>query len=101
MNNQILKGDKTPAPMACLPRSCSIATLFMQAGQIASDYKTGVPPEAKQDSAFPYYRVQTSKSRRDIFSRTFRSVFANAGSDFRDVVKAQVFLKDLNDFYLF
>ena len=25
------------------------------AGQIASDYKTGVPPQARQDPAFPFY----------------------------------------------
>jgi hypothetical protein len=29
-------------------------------GQIASDYKTSVPPEARTDPAFPYYGRHTA-----------------------------------------
>src|SRR5258706_6906313 len=70
------------------------------AGQIASDYKTGVPPEARQDPAFPYYGSDIQKQARYVLIN-LRSVFQAAGCDFKDVVKSQVFLTDLNDFFHF
>ena len=69
-------------------------------GQIASDYRTGVPPEARQDSAFPYYGSDIQKQARYVLNN-LRSVFKAAGCDLKDVVKSQVFLTDLNDFYYF
>src|SRR5690349_11739230 len=70
------------------------------AGQIASDYKTGVPPEARQDPAFPYYGSDIQKQARYVL-KNLRSVFVAAGMDLKDVVKSQVFLTDLDDFYYF
>jgi len=70
------------------------------AGQIASDYRTGVPPEARQDPAFPYYGSDIQKQARYILDN-LRSVFKAAGCDLKDVVKSQVFLTDLRDFYYF
>ena len=70
------------------------------AGQIAADYRTGVPPEARQDPAFPYYGSDIQKQARYILDN-LRSVFKAAGCDLKDVVKSQVFLTDLRDFYYF
>src|SRR5437773_5524538 len=70
------------------------------AGQIASDYRTGVPPEARQDPAFPYYGSDIQKQARYVLGN-LRSVFKAAGCDLKDVVKSQVFLTELNDFYYF
>ena len=67
------------------------------AGQIASDYRTGVPPEARQDPAFPYYGSDIQKQARYVLGN-LRSVFKAAGCDLKDVVKSQVFVTDLNDF---
>ena len=69
------------------------------ASQIASDYRTGVPPEARQDPAFPYYGSDIQKQARYVLGN-LRSVF-KAGCDLKDVVKSQVFLTDLRDFYYF
>jgi enamine deaminase RidA (YjgF/YER057c/UK114 family) len=70
------------------------------AGQIASDYRTGVPAEARQDPAFPYYGSDIQKQARYVLNN-LRSVFKAAGCDLKDVVKSQVFLTDLRDFYYF
>ena len=53
MNNHVLKGAKTPTPMAHYCQGVLHRNTIYAAGQIASDYQTGVPPEAKQDPAFP------------------------------------------------
>ena len=100
MNNEILKGAKTPTPMAHYCQGVLHHNTIYAAGQIASDYQTGVPSEAKQAAAFPYYGSNIQKQARYVL-QNLQSVFSSAGSDFKDVVKSQVFLTDLNDFYYF
>jgi reactive intermediate/imine deaminase len=97
---KVLTGAKTPSPMAHYSQGALSGDTLYAAGQIASDYKTGVPPEARQDPAFPYYGSDIQKQTRYILNN-LRSVFQAAGCDFKDVVKSQVFLTDLKDFYYF
>jgi reactive intermediate/imine deaminase len=97
---QVIGGTKTPTPMAHYSQGVLVADTLYAAGQIASDYKTGVPPEARQDPAFPYYGSDIQKQARYVLEN-LKSVFDAAGCSFKDVVKSQVFLTDLNDFYHF
>jgi reactive intermediate/imine deaminase len=100
VGREIVAGSKTPKPMAHYCQGVLTGDTLYAAGQIASDYRTGVPPEARQDPAFPYYGSNIQKQARYILNN-LRSVFEAAGCDFKDVVKSQVFLTDLNDFYYF
>src|SRR5256885_702903 len=100
MQREVLKGSATPSPMAHYCQGVRVGDIVYAAGQIASDYQTGVPPEARQDPAFPYYGSTIQKQARYILNN-LRSVFQAAGCDLKDVVKSQVFLTDLNDFYYF
>jgi reactive intermediate/imine deaminase len=97
---KVITGAKTPAPMAHYCQGILAGDTLYAAGQIASDYKTGVPPEARQDPAFPYYGSDIQKQTRYVLNN-LRSVFQAAGCDLKDTVKSQVFLTDLNDFYYF
>ena len=100
MRREAVKGAGTPVPMAHYSQGTLAGATLYAAGQIASDYRTGVPPEAHQDPAFPYYGSDIQKQARYVLNN-LRSVFQAAGCDFKDVVKSQVFLTDLNDFYYF
>jgi enamine deaminase RidA (YjgF/YER057c/UK114 family) len=60
----------------------------------------GVAPQARQDPAFPYYGSEIQKQTRYILEN-LRAVFEAAGCSLADVVKSQVFMTDLNDFYHF
>jgi enamine deaminase RidA (YjgF/YER057c/UK114 family) len=71
--------------------------LVFAAGQMASDYKTGVPAEAKVDPAFPYYGSDIKRQTRYILNN-FATTFAAAGTSLDHAVKAHVYLKDLHDF---
>jgi enamine deaminase RidA (YjgF/YER057c/UK114 family) len=71
--------------------------LVFASGLMASDYKTGVPQEARTDPAFPYYGSDIKKQTRYILEN-FIKVFEAAGSTLDRVVKAHVYLKDLRDF---
>src|ERR1700704_1995354 len=100
MKREVISGKSTPTPMAHYCQGILAGETLYAAGQIASDYKTGVPPEARQDPAFPYYGSDIQKQARYVLNN-LRSVFQAAGCDFKDVVKSQVFLTDLNDFHFF
>jgi len=97
---EVVKGKSTPTPMAHYCQGIVAGDTLYAAGQIASDYRTGVPPEARQDPAFPYYGSHIQKQTRYVLEN-LRSVFHAAGCDLKDVVKSQVFLTDLDDFYYF
>jgi reactive intermediate/imine deaminase len=100
VERKVITGAKTPAPMAHYCQGILAGETLYAAGQIASDYKTGVPPEARQDPAFPYYGSDIQKQTRYVLNN-LRSVFQAAGCDLKDTVKSQVFLTDLKDFYYF
>jgi enamine deaminase RidA (YjgF/YER057c/UK114 family) len=87
------------APRAPVNYSEAIATgdLIFAAGLMASDYKTGVPAEARVDPAFPYYGSDIKRQTRYILNN-FKTVFAAAGTSLDHVVKAHVYLKNLRDF---
>jgi enamine deaminase RidA (YjgF/YER057c/UK114 family) len=44
-----------PRPLANYNECFKVGPWVFAAGQIASDYKTGVAPEARRNPAFPYY----------------------------------------------
>src|SRR5688500_2141316 len=100
VQREVITGKATPTPMAHYCQGILAGDTLYAAGQIASDYKTGVPPEARQDPAFPYYGSDIQKQARYILGN-LKSVFEAAGCGFTDVVKSQVFLTDLNDFFYF
>ncbi len=92
----VVKSD-IPQPLANYSEACRAGNLVFAAGQLASDWKQGVPTEAKKHPSFPFYgsdiKLQTHYVLKNL-ARTFKA----AGSSLDDVVKAQVFLMDLNDF---
>jgi reactive intermediate/imine deaminase len=100
MKVQVIRSAKTPSPIAHYCQGVLAGDTLYAAGQIASDYRTGVPPEARQDSAFPYYGSDIQNQARYVL-QNLRSVFEEAGCSLKDVVKSQVFMTDLNDFYYF
>jgi enamine deaminase RidA (YjgF/YER057c/UK114 family) len=92
--------SSNPQPLANYTEAFKIGDLVFAAGQVASDFKTGVAKEAHVDTAFPYYGSRIKKQTRFILEN-LRRTFEAAGSSLDRVVKAQVFLTDLNDFYYF
>ena len=92
--------SSNPQPLAHYAEAIRAGDLIFAAGQLASDFTTGVAPEARVDPAFPYYGSPIKKQTRYILNH-LKNTFAAAGSSLDHVVKAQVFLTDLTDFYAF
>jgi reactive intermediate/imine deaminase len=92
--------SSNPKPLANYTEAFRAGDLVFAAGQIASDFATGVASEARVDPAFPYYGSSIKKQTRYILNN-LKNTFEAAGSSLDQVVKAQVFLTDLGDFFAF
>ena len=92
--------DKAPSPLAHYCQGIATAELVYPAGQIASDYETGVPPEARNHAAFPYYGSDIKRQTEYVLTNLAHTLEA-AGSSLDKVVKSQVFLTDLDEFFYF
>jgi enamine deaminase RidA (YjgF/YER057c/UK114 family) len=89
-----------PQPLANYSEAFRIGDLVFAAGQLASDFSSGIAKEARVDAAFPYYASPIKNQTRYILNN-IRNTLEAAGSSLDQVVKAQVFLTDLNDFFAF
>src|SRR5258708_6992098 len=89
VTRRVITGAETPTPMAHYCQGILAGKTMYAAGQIASDYLTGVP-------SGPDLRKQTRYVLNNI-----RSVLKAAGCDLEDVVKSQGFVTDLSDFLSF
>jgi len=89
-----------PRPLANYSEAVVVGDLVYAAGQLASDFRTGVPREARVDPAFPYYGSEIKRQTRFILENLART-FEAAGTSLDRVVKAQVFHTDLNNFFAF
>ncbi len=89
-----------PRPLAHYTEAVRVGDLVFAAGQLASDFKTGIPPEARVDPAFPYYGSDI-KRQADFILKNLKKTFEAAGGSLDNVVKAQVFMMDLKDFNAF
>ncbi|PYO02310.1 MAG: hypothetical protein DMD91_04705 [Candidatus Rokuibacteriota bacterium] len=96
---RIVKSDG-PRPLAAYAEAVVAGDLVFAAGQIASDFKTGVPREARVDPAFPFYGSDIKRQTRYVLENIVGTL-KTAGTSLEHVVKAQVFHTDLNNFYGF
>ena len=89
----------TPQPVANYSEGFRVGDFVFAAGQVASDFKlgVGVPEEADIDFAYPYYGSDIKK-QTDYILKNLAKTFKAAGSSLDKVIKAQVFLTDLDDF---
>ena len=93
---EVVKSD-LPAPIAHYTEAFRVGDMVFAAGQLATDFKTGVPASARRHPEFPFYGSDI-KLQTDYILKNLATTFAAAGTSLDHVVKAQVFLTDLNDF---
>ena len=89
-----------PRPLANYNEAFVVGDLIFAAGQLASDFKEGVPAQARTRENFPYYGSDIEHQTAYILEN-LKKTFEAAGSSLDRAVKAQVFLTDLEDFHGF
>ncbi|MGI9556454.1 MAG: RidA family protein, partial [Solirubrobacterales bacterium] len=95
---KVVTTEKAPRPKANYNQAVIAGDLVFIAGQLASDFKTGVPPEATVDPAFRFYGSEI-ESQTEYIMKNIQTVLEEAGTSLEKTVKAQTFLTDINDFY--
>ena len=91
MSIKVIKSD-IPQPLANYSEASQANDLIFAAGQLASDFKTGVPAEARKHPNFPFYGSDI-KLQTDYVLKNMAKTFKAAGTSLDNVVKAQVFLR--------
>jgi enamine deaminase RidA (YjgF/YER057c/UK114 family) len=99
LGHEVIK-SATPQPLANYSEAFKVGNLVFAAGQLASDFETGVPAEARRKDNFPYYGSDI-ELQTDYILRNLQQTFKAAGTSLDNVLKAQVFLTDLDLFYAF
>lgn len=96
LKHEVIKSG-APRPMANYSEAFALGDMVFAAGQIASDYKNGVPTQARKHANFPYYGSDI-KLQTAYILENLKQTFEAAGSSLDNVVKAQVFMTDLRNF---
>ena len=68
-----------PRPLANYNEAFVVGDLVFAAGQLASDFKTGVPAEARKQAGFPFYGSDI-KLQTTYILENLTKTFAAAGS---------------------
>ncbi|MEE8110452.1 MAG: RidA family protein [bacterium] len=92
--------DRAPRPLAPYSQAVRAGDFWFLAGVLASDFRTGVAPEARTDPAFPLFESPVKKQTEFVLD-TIAAILEDAGSGLDRIVKAQVILTDIRDFYGF
>lgn len=96
-----LSSDRVPKPLANYTQATRWGDFLFLAGQVPSHFgEDGIAPEARVDPAFPYYASPIER-QTEYTMENLKALLEDIGSDLEHVVKAQVFLTDLNDFWEF
>jgi reactive intermediate/imine deaminase len=93
----VISNTGNPRPLANYSEAVTVGDYVFAAGQLATDFATGIPKEARKDPNFPFYGSDIKLQTKYIMENLKRTLSA-AGSSLEKIVKAQVFLIDLNDF---
>lgn len=85
---------EAPSPLGNYSQAVKAGPFVYVAGQVASDFKTGLAPETRIEPGFPHYGVPI-KLQTDYIMKNIRHVLECANSSFEDVVSSWTFLTDI------
>lgn len=92
--------EGVPRPLGPYSQAVVAPPFVFLAGVLASDFRTGVAPEARIDPALPYFGSPI-KAQTAFVLDTISRLLEGSGSSLQQVVKAQVILTDISDFWGF
>ena len=90
----IVSTEEVATPLGQYSQAIKAGPFVYMAGQVASDFRTGIAPEARVVPGFPYYGVPIKLQTDYVLGGSGR-VLAAAGSSFDQVVAAWSFLTDV------
>lgn len=96
----IVNTDRAPRPLAPYSQAVEAGPFLFLAGVLASDFRTGVAPRARTNPEFPWFDSPIRRQTEFVLE-TIATVLEAGGSSMAHVVKADVILTDIRDFFGF
>jgi len=96
----VINTDLAPRPLAPYSQAVKAGPFLFLAGVLASDFRTGVAPEARSNPDFPWFDSPIRRQTAYVL-KTIVTILEACGSSLEQVVKAHVILTDMRDFYGF
>ncbi len=93
----VINTDRAPRPLAPYSQAVKAGPFLFLAGVLASDFKTGVAPEARTNPDFPWFDSPIRRQTEYVL-KTIATILEACGSSLEQVVKAHVILADIRDF---
>ena len=94
---EIIATDDAPNPLGPEPQAVKAGPYLFLSSLMATDYRSGVPAEARPDPNFPYHtsgiRLQT-----EYILKNAEAICRSAGTSIRNLVKRRAIHTDLNDY---
>lgn len=90
--------DLAPRPLAHEPQAVQAGPLLFFSQQMATDYRTGVPTEARLNPAFPYYGSE-SAAQVNYIVKNIEAICAAAGTSSENLVRRRGFYTDFSEFF--
>jgi enamine deaminase RidA (YjgF/YER057c/UK114 family) len=93
-----IRTSEAPQPLAHEPQAVQAGPLLFFSQQMATDFRTGVPPEARVDPAFPYYGSE-SAAQVNYIVRNIEAICRAAGTASEHLVRRRGFYIDFGEFF--
>jgi len=93
---QTIHTDQAPTPLGPVPQAVKAGPYVFLSGQMASDYKSGLAPEAKVDQNFPFHS-SSAKLQAAYILKNVEAICAAAGTTSANLVKRRIHHTDLSD----
>ena len=88
--------DEAPSPLGAEPQAVKAGPYLFFSSQMATDYRSGVPAEARPDPNFPFHASSVKLQTRYIM-KNVESICRAAGTNIGNLVKRRAIHLDLND----
>lgn len=95
LRKQGVDTDRIPKPLGGYSPAVTAGDFVFLAGQVPTDWKTGIAPEARVDPNFWEGNKIDREARLTL--KNMAITLEAAGSSLEDVVKVQIYLADIND----
>lgn len=97
---EAIEVESVPRPLGPYSQAVNAPPFVFLAGVLASDFRTGVAPEARLNEGLPYFGSHI-KTQTSYVLRVIQKILEEAGCSLESVVKAQVILTEMSDFWGF
>ena len=93
-----IKTKDAPQPLAHEPQAVQAGPLLFFSQQMATDFQTGVPPQARLNPAFPYYGSESAAQVNYIVGNV-EAICRAAGTASENLVRRRGFYTDFGEFF--